>query len=144
MASKRTTLIAGMTALSLGAAALATPVLAAPSAGFDQKRLDAAPAEYSQYRYHRGWRGNRGAAVAAGVGLGVLGAAALAASRPAYVDPYYVDDGYAYYGPRRPVYYEPAPIYEAPVYAPPTYYGYGPDPRYRSKNGTIDPARGGR
>lgn len=92
--------------------------------GFDKTRLDAAQADYSQY-YRRGWRSNRGAAVAAGVGLGLLGAAAIAASRPAYAEPVY---GYDYdYG------YAPRYVYEEPVYvAPrryyaPRYYGYYPD-----------------
>ncbi len=93
---------------------------------FDKSRLDAAQVDYSQY-YRRGWRGNRGAAVAAGVGLGLLGAAAIAASRPAYAEPVY---GYGYeydYG------YQPSYVYEEPVYvAPrryyaPRYYGYYPD-----------------
>ncbi|WP_066469005.1 hypothetical protein [Bosea sp. WAO] len=91
----------------------------------DKSRLDSAQAEYSQYYYRRGWRYNRGAAVAAGVGLGILGAAAIAASRPAYAEPVY---GYGYgYG------YEPRYVYEEPVYvAPrryyaPRYYGYAPD-----------------
>lgn len=94
----------------------------APS--FDKSRLDAAQVDYSQY-YRRGWRGNRGAAVAAGVGLGLLGAAAIAASRPYYAEPVY---GYGYgYG------YEPRYVYEEPVYvAPrryyaPRHYGYYPD-----------------
>lgn len=84
-------------------------------------QLDRMPAEYTQYGrgypgYYRygGWRGpSRGAVVAGAVGLGILGAAAaVAASRPAYADPYY-DYGYA------------APVYEAypPVYAAPRPYG---------------------
>lgn len=90
---------------------------------FDKSRLDSAPAEYSQYYYRRGWRANRGAAIAAGVGLGVLGAAAIAASRPAYAEPVY---GYGYgYGPRY-VYEEP--VYVAPRrYYAPRAYGYYPD-----------------
>lgn len=90
----------------------------------DKSRLDSAQAEYSQYYYRRGWRYNRGAAVAAGVGLGILGAAAIAASRPAYAEPVY---GYGYgYG------YEPRYVYEEPVYVArryyaPRYYGYAPD-----------------
>jgi hypothetical protein len=146
MASKSTVLIAGMATLSMAAAGLATPAFAAPAAKFDHQRLDAASADYSYYRgYRSGWRGGRGAAVAAGVGVGLLGAAALAASRPAYADPYYVDDGYSYYAPSAPVYYEPAPVYEAPVYAPRQYYEYrGPVSRSPNRNGTTDPARGGR
>jgi|GEM_PF-3349627 len=101
-----------------------TPVMAGESraVGFDKSRLDQAQVDYSQY-YRRGWRGNRGAAIAAGVGLGVLGAAAIAASRPAYAEPVYGYD----YG------YEPRYVYEEPVYvAPrryyaPRHYGYYPD-----------------
>ena len=108
-------------------AATMTPASADPgrSVAFDKGRLDKAQAEYSQYYYRRGWRANRGAAVAAGVGLGILGAAAIAASRPAYAEPVY---GYEYgYG------YEPRYVYEEPVYvAPrryyaPRYYGYVPE-----------------
>ncbi|WP_442881131.1 hypothetical protein [Bosea sp. (in: a-proteobacteria)] len=94
----------------------------APS--FDKSRLDAAQVDYSQY-YRRGWRGNRGAAVAAGIGLGLLGAGAIAASRYRYAEPVYgYDDGYGY---------EPRYVYEEPVYvAPrryyaPRYYRYAPD-----------------
>ena len=67
-----------------------TPVMAgeARKVGFDKSRLDAAQVDYSQY-YRRGWRGNRGAAIAAGVGLGILGTAAIAASRPRYAEPVY-------------------------------------------------------
>jgi hypothetical protein len=98
-----------------------TPVMAgeARKPGFDKSRLDAAQVDYSQYYYRRGWRGgNRGAAIAAGVGLGVLGAAAIAASRPAYAEPVYgYDDGY----------YD-EPVYVAPRrYYRPRHYGYYPD-----------------
>lgn len=100
----------------------------------DKSRLDAAPADYSQY-YRRGWRGsNRGAAIAAGVGLGVLGAAAIAANRGSYYEPSY---GYYDYG------YEPSYTYEEPVYYQPRvryyaprHYGYYPD-------NIRDPAGGG-
>jgi hypothetical protein len=106
-------------------AATMTPASADPgrSVSFDKGRLDKAQADYSQYYYRRGWRANRGAAVAAGVGLGILGAAAIAASRPAYAEPVY---GYEYG-------YEPRYVYEEPVYvAPrryyaPRYYGYVPE-----------------
>lgn len=104
-----------------------TPTMAGETrpVGFDKSRLDAAQADYSQY-YRRGWRGgNRGAAIAAGVGLGVLGAAAIAASRPRYAEPVYgYGGGYGY---------EPSYVYEEPVYvAPrryygPRHYGYYPD-----------------
>jgi hypothetical protein len=92
--------------------------------GFDKSRLDAAQVDYSQY-YRRGWRGgNRGAAIAAGVGLGILGAAAIAASRPTYAEPVYgYDDGY----------------YDEPVYvAPRRYYA----PRYYAPDNIRDPAGG--
>ncbi|WNJ93689.1 hypothetical protein [Bosea sp. 685] len=159
MASKRTvfiagkTFMAGVTAAAIAGAGLVTPSLVTPAFAsearlrVDAQRLDAAPAEYSYYRgYRRGWHGGRGAAVAGAVGLGILGAAAIASSRPAYADPYDgYDEGYSYYAPRRPVYYEPEPVYEAPVYAPRyQYYQGGYDSRYRSRNGTVDPARGGR
>ncbi|MDR6871909.1 hypothetical protein J2Y55_002922 [Bosea sp. BE125] len=149
MASKRTVFIAGVTAAAIAGAGLVTPAFAGETRlRVDAQRLDAAPAEYSYYRGHRrGWNGGRGAAVAGAVGLGLLGAAAIASSRPAYADPYYgYDDGYTEYAPRRPVYYEPAPVYEeAPVYAPRyQYYQGGYDSRYRSRNGTVDPSRGGR
>lgn len=90
------------------------------SVGFDKSRLDAAQVDYSQY-YRRGWRGgNRGAAIAAGVGLGILGAAAIAASRPAYAEPVYgYDDGYAY---DEPVYVAPRRYYRQRYYG-----GYYPD-----------------
>ncbi|CAD5258171.1 conserved exported hypothetical protein [Bosea sp. 62] len=103
-----------------------TPVMAGETrpVGFDKSRLDAAQVDYSQY-YRRGWRGgNRGAAIAAGVGLGLLGAAAIAASRPAYAEPVYgYDDGY----------------YDEPVYvAPRRYYA----PRYYYPDNIRDPAGG--
>ncbi len=149
MASKRTVFIAGLTAAAIAGAGLVTPAFASETRlRVDAQRLDAAPAEYSYYRgYRRGWNGGRGAAVAGAVGLGILGAAAIAANRPAYADPYYgYDDGSTYYAPPAPVYYEPAPVYEAPpVYAPRyRYYQGGYDSGYRSRNGTVDPSRGGR
>lgn len=137
MASFRTIAITALTAASVGSATLVTPAFAEQrTRGVDASRLDKAPAEYSQYRRGWGYRGgyynrgyNRGAAVAAGVGLGILGAAAIASSRRAYADPYYYDDGY-YAAPS----YGYAPVYAAPpvVYAPaPRYYGrpygYYPD-----------------
>ena len=101
-----------------------TPVMAgeARKVGFDKSRLDAAQVDYSQY-YRRGWRGNRGAAIAAGVGLGILGTAAIAASRPRYAEPVYgYDYGYA------PGYVYEEPVYVAPRrYYAPRYYGYYPD-----------------
>ncbi|RYE79708.1 MAG: hypothetical protein EOP19_19835 [Hyphomicrobiales bacterium] len=103
-----------------------TPVMAGETrpVGFDKSRLDAAQVDYSQY-HRRGWRGgNRGAAIAAGVGLGLLGAAAIAASRPAYAEPVYgYDDGY----------------YDEPVYvAPRRYYA----PRHYYPDNIRDPAGG--
>lgn len=116
-----------LTATLAGGLLAATMVPASAEQGravsFDKSRLDSAQVEYSQYYYRRGWRANRGAAVAAGVGLGILGAAAIAASRPVYAEPVY---GYGYG-------YEPRYVYEEPVYvAPrryyaPRYYGYAPD-----------------
>jgi hypothetical protein len=135
MASLKTTAIAVLTAASVGSAALVTPAFAEQRrVGVDASRLDKAPAEYSQY-YRRGWHrgGNRGAAIAAGVGLGILGAAAIASSRRAYADPYYgYDNGYygsGYYAPSysyEPVYAEPPVVYapRARYYAP-RYRGYG-------------------
>lgn len=138
MGSLKTTAIAVLTASSLGSAALLTPAFAEQrKVGVDASRLDKAPADYSQY-YRRGWhRGygyNRGAAVAAGVGLGVLGAAAIAANRGAYADPYYYGDGY-YAAPAYGYGYGYAPVYAEPpvAYAPraryyaPRGYGYIPD-----------------
>lgn len=93
----------------------------------DSARLDTAPAEYSQYRRWRG--GNRNAAIAAGVGLGVLGAAAIAASRGGYAEPAY---GYGY----EPGYY----VEEEPVYVAPRRY-YGPRYQYYPNN-ARDPAGG--
>lgn len=121
MMSLRKTAIVALASVSVASAGLVAPAFAsgAPKS-FDAARLDKAPAEYSQYRgYRGGYRGgwhrgnNRGAAIAAGVGLGILGAAAIASSRGAYADPYYYDDGYETYEPV----YAPAPIYApAPVY----------------------------
>lgn len=120
MMSLRKTAIVALASVSFASAGLIVPAFAAPR-GFDSAKLDKAPAEYTQYRGYRGghrggWHrgGNRGAAIAAGVGLGILGAAAIASSRGAYADPYYYDDGY--YAPA-PVYYAPAPVYApTPVY----------------------------
>lgn len=117
MTSFRTIAIAALASVSVVSAGFVAPALAAPRA-FDSARLDKAPAEYTQYRGYRGYRGgyhrggNRGAAIAAGVGLGILGAAAIASSRRAYTAPYYYDDGYDAYEPV----YAPAPVYAAPPY----------------------------
>ncbi len=146
------TIVAAAAIAATISAGMILPASAGPArqaASVDAQRLDSATAEYSYYRGRNGWRGGRGAAVAGAVGIGVLGAAAIAASRPAYAETYDgYDDGYTDY---RPGYqsYEPAyePVYEAPVYARPHrgygYRGYN-EPRYRSGNGTADPARGGR
>lgn len=128
MASFKTAAIAVLTAASVGSAAFVTPAFAAPrKPSVDAGRLDLAQADYSQYRrYYRGgyYRGyNRGAAVAAGVGLGLLGAGAIAASRSYYGAPAYGYD-YGY----EPGYYD-APVYYAPPvrYGPRYYGGYYPD-----------------
>lgn len=110
--SLRKTAINGLTSLAVVSAGIVTPALAAPSKPtFDAARLDAAAADYSQYRRHRG-NGGRNAAIAGAIGLGILGAAAIASSRRAYAEPYY-DGGY-YAAPRayhyeEPAYYAPAP-----------------------------------
>ena len=108
-----------LTVASVASGSFAVPAMA-QTRGFDATRLDKAQVEYTQYRYRHGYRGHwrgssRGAAVAGAIGLGILGAAAVAASSRAYAAPsYYYDD-----------YYEPAPVYVAPrrYYAP---YGYAP------------------
>jgi len=121
MMSLRKTAIIALTSVGVVSAGFVAPAFAGDAAkSFDPARLDKAQAEYTQYRGYRGYRGgyyrgNRGAAIAAGVGLGILGAAAIAANRGAYADPYY-DDGY----------YAPAPVY-AP---PPAYRGYYYRPQY--------------
>lgn len=126
---RNTTVVAVMTATVLSAS-LAMPAHAGQTRNAPAlSRLDTMPAEYTQYRRgwygyrHGGWRGpSTGAVVAGAVGLGILGAAAAAAaSRPVYAEPY--DYGYA------------APVYEPypPVYAPPVYrryYAPGYDFRY--------------
>ena len=137
--------VIALASASMASAGVVAPAFAAPAKpGVDQARLDRAAADYSQYRrYHRGG-GNRGAAIAAGVGLGILGAAAIAANRGAYADPVY-DDGPAYG-------YEPDYVYEpgyarsyapAEVYVPRQrhYNGRGPDSGMF--NGAPDPARSG-
>lgn len=127
MISLRKTAIVALSSVGVVSASFVAPAVAGPSRpSVDAARLDATAAEYTQYRrhyghrghygYRGGWRGpNRGAAIAAGVGLGILGAAAAAAaSRPAYVEHYYYDD------------YYPAPVYGEPVYvAPRRYYAPG-------------------
>ncbi|GAU85217.1 hypothetical protein BIWAKO_05162 [Bosea sp. BIWAKO-01] len=136
---------------SVSAAGFVLPAAASePRVGVDASRLEKAGAGYSYYR-GRGWGCcNRNAAIAGAVGVGLLGAAAIAANRPAYSGTYYYDDGYAYVGYG----YQPAYVYEEPVvvYQRPRYHGgyYGPGNYYSgrgpyggSRNGTTDPARGG-
>ncbi|MDP2800589.1 MAG: hypothetical protein Q8O26_01780 [Phreatobacter sp.] len=89
----------------------------------------AAPAE-AQSRRH--YRGNQGAAIGAGIALGIigLGAAAIAADqrRQAYDDGYYYAPRYRSYG--GPAYYEAPPrvYYQAP---PRVYYREAPHRGYR-------------
>ncbi len=157
MSSLMKSAIVALAAGSVAAAGFVLPAAASePRAGVDASRLDKAAAGYSYYR-GRGWGwGNRNAAIAGAVGVGLLGAAAIAASRPAYSGTYYYDDGYAYggYGSQPSYGYQPAYVYEEPVvvYQRPRYHGgyYGPGNYYSgrgpyggSRNGTIDPARGG-
>ncbi len=89
--------------------------------------------EYLQHRRVVRRSGNRGAAVAAGIALGAIGAAAIAASRqPAYAQPYaYPPATYGY----APAYgYDPGYAYAPGAYAygydPATTYYYGPDYGY--------------
>ncbi|TQI76641.1 hypothetical protein FHT98_4439 [Bosea sp. AK1] len=122
MMSLKKKVAVALTAASVAAGSFAVPAMAAETRGFDAARLDKAQAEYTQYRYRHGYRGHwrgssRGAAVAGAIGLGILGAAAIAANRNAYAGPsYYDDDGY--YAPLAPVYVAPRRYY-----AP---YGYQP------------------
>jgi hypothetical protein len=110
-----------LTVASVAAGSFVVPAMAKEARGFDAARLDKAQAEYTQYRYRGGYRGHwrgpsRGAAVAGAIGLGILGAAAIAAQNRSYAAPnYYYDDDY--YAPPAPVYYAPRRHY-----AP---YGYG-------------------
>ena len=72
-----------LTVASVAAGSFAVPAMA-QTRGFDATRLDKAQVEYTQYRYRHGYRGHwrgpsRGAAVAGAIGLGILGAAAIAA-----------------------------------------------------------------
>lgn len=117
--------ILGLASLAVVSAGVVSPALAAPTRpAFDAARLDATAAGYVQYRRYRGGYG-RGAAIAGAVGLGILGAAAIASSRRAYAEPYY-DDGYdaqpVYAAPR--AYYAPQLYDEAPAYYAPAPRGY--------------------
>jgi hypothetical protein len=80
------------------------------------------PASAQYRRYHHHHRGDRGAAIGAGIALGIIGLAAGAAiaaenSRRAE-EGYYVRPGRGYYGPPpRAYYYDEAPppvVYEVP------------------------------
>jgi hypothetical protein len=145
MNSLRKIAVIGLASASLVTAGIVSPAVAGPAKpGVDSARLDRAAADYTQYRrYHRGG-GNRGAAIAAGIGLGILGAAAIAANRGAYADSVYDDGpGYGYapdYG------YEPgyvrsyAPVH---VYEPRQRYYRGRGHYSDMFNGAPDPARGG-
>lgn len=148
MTSTRTFITAAALATGLASMTM-TPALASEGGvRLDSQRLDKVAADYSQYRgYGRGWRGSRGwhggrgAAVAGAVGLGILGAAAIAASRPAYAEPVY-DYGPAYGYGAYPVYDEPVVVYRPQPYYRRGYYGRGP---YADMyQGAPDPARGGR
>lgn len=103
-----------LTVASVAAGSFVVPAMA-ETRGFDAARLDKAQVEYTQYRYRHGYRGysrgpSRGAAVAGAIGLGILGAAAIAAQNRSYAAPsYYYDDGY--YAPPAPVYVQPRRYY---------------------------------
>lgn len=113
-----------LAAAGLAVSSYAVPAMAKEQRLFDAARLDKAQAGYTQYYrgYRGGYRGgyygyrgpSRGAAIAGAVGLGILGAAAVAANNRAYAAPYY-DEGY-YAAPPPPVY-----AYPQRYYAP---YGY--------------------
>jgi hypothetical protein len=82
-------------------------------------------------RYRRG--GGNGGAVAAGLALGLIGAAAIAASQ----QPRYYDEP-GYYG--RPRYYgqpQPAYVYDEPSYGEPVYVRR-PRPAPRSSGGDVE------
>jgi hypothetical protein len=107
--------VAGLLALSAVVPASAAPVLSNTAAV-----KQAADAQVTEVR----WR--PGAAVAVGVGAGLLAGAAIASSQPRYYsDPYYAP-GYApaptYYGAPEVEYYEPAPTYYGNPYRSQRYY----------------------
>lgn len=125
MISLSKTFAIALTAAGVAVGSFAVPAMAQEQRLFDATRLDQAQAGYTQYYrgyrggyrggYYRGWRGpSRGAAIAGAVGLGILGAAAVAANNRAYAAPYYDE----YYAP------PPPPVYAYPqrYYAP--YGGY--------------------
>ena len=115
MMSLRKKAAVALTVAGVAAGSFAVPAMATETRSFDAARLDKAQAEYTQYRYRGGYRGHwrgpsRGAAVAGAVGLGILGAAAIAAQNRSYAAPsYYYDDGY--YAPPAPVYVQPRRYY---------------------------------
>jgi hypothetical protein len=115
MMSLRKNTVVALAVAGIAAGSFAVPAVAAGPRSFDAARLDKAPADYAQYR-HRHWRGpSRGAAIAGAVGLGILGAAAIAAQNRTYAEPGYYYDYDDYYAP--------PPVYAYPrhYYAP---YGY--------------------
>jgi hypothetical protein len=133
---------------TLGGAAAVALVLGAPAGdaaaaprGAKAKAADV-KMEYLQHRRVVRRSGNRGAAVAAGIALGAIGAAAIAASRqPAYAEPYYYPPATYGYAPATygyaPAYgydpgsaYAPAPQYYSYGYAPSANYYYGPEQGY--------------
>ena len=111
--------VAGLLALSAALPASAAPVLSNTAA---VKQAD--EAQVTQVR----WR--PGAAVAVGVGAGLLAGAAIASSQPRYYsDPYYAPAP-AYYGSPEVEYYKPAPSYG--------YYSGNPYRSQRYYNGRAD------
>ena len=109
----RKTLAVG-TALAIAVTA-STTVQAVPLGAMGTQIKQAVPKETTDARFRRG------AAVAAGVGLGFLGAAAALSANQYYYGGYY-DSGYAY-----PGYYYGEPEYAEPGYGPTYYY---PAPSY--------------
>jgi hypothetical protein len=149
MTIERNIVVASALAIGLAGAGVSPSFAGDRSVKLDAQRLDKTTAAYSQYRgygrgWHggRGWNGGRGAAVAGAVGLGILGAAAIAANSGAYAEPGYYD---------APAYgYQSYPVYDEPVvvYQPRRYYrnefDYGRGPWAQTYRGAPDPARGGR
>jgi hypothetical protein len=164
----RRTLVAGVATLSLAAAlpasagplpiaaARAVPMAATPAVGgaFDGASIVKV----------RNGRNATAAAIAGGIAVLGLGAAAIASQNRSYGGGYYGGSpGYyapsnAYYAPSggyygapayayeepAPVYVEPAPVYvdPGPVYATPAYgYGYGYGPRYPRRHHAGGPGK---
>ena len=109
--------LAAVVALGLGAssgmseaaplsnAALAAPVSATATSGFDGARVELVGGRH--WRHWRGHRGGNGAAVALGAAGAIIGFSALAAANAQYADPYYAP----------PVVYDappPAYVYDDP------------------------------